>query len=252
MFIVVPIKIVPDYKARLTLNATQTGIAMQGVTMMINPLDAIALQAAVTIKKKHPQTNITALFIAPETAKPQITESLALGADQAIHITTDETHSSLSIAKIIKKVIEQQAQVDLVLMGKQAIDTDACQTPQMLGALLDWPTVCFISKLDIDCKNRQLQADCEWDDGIVKATTSLPAVISCDLRLNTPSPASIMAILKAKQKSIQTIALPTLSLALTNNQPILKLEKPPKRAAPKKIQSIDELVCIIQQSKDDR
>jgi electron transfer flavoprotein beta subunit len=251
MHILVPIKTVPNYKLRLALNDTQTAVDMQGVTMILNPFDAIALQEAVHIQKQHPQTVITALFIAPESAKPLIRESLALGADKAIHITTDETHSSLSIAKIIEKIIVQLACIDLVLMGKQAIDTDSSQTPQMLGALLNWPTVCFISKLDIDFKNRQFKASCEWDEGLVQASSSLPAVISCDLRLNTPSPASMMAIIKAKQKPIETMDLKDLSLSLPAKQIITKLEKPEKRKEPQKITSLEELFLKIQSIKDE-
>ena len=137
-------------------------------------------------------------------------------------------------------------------MGKQAIDTDSNQTPQMLGALLNWPTVCFVSQLEIDFKNKQFKASCEWDDGLVQAESSFPAVISCDLRLNTPSPATMMAIIKAKQKCIQLICLEELSLMLTPSQKMIKLEKPEKRKNAKKIESIEELYHKIISIKDEQ
>ena len=120
----------------------------------------------------------------------------------------------------------------------------------MLGALLNWPTVCFISKLDIDFKNRQFKACCEWDDGPVNAESTLPAVVSCDLRLNTPSPANMMAIMKAKQKPIETMPLAQLALSISSNQETIQLEKPAVRKGSQKVKSIEELANIIKTIKD--
>jgi len=251
MHILVPIKIVPDYKLRLQLNPDQTSIDMNGIKMILNPFDAIALQEAVNIKKQKPSTQITTVFIANNSAQTLIRESLALGADQALHVVSEHNLSSLNIAKILKNIVETKGDIDLVIMGKQAIDTDSNQTPQMLGALLNWPTVCFISSLDIDFKNRQFNADCEWDEGIVKAESSLPAIISCDLRLNTPSPVNMMAIMKAKQKPIETINLESLALNLKANPKTVSLEKPAKRDKSQKINTINELKEIIQKTKDE-
>lgn len=251
MHILVPIKAVPDYKLRLQLNAEQTDIDTTGVKMILNPFDAIALQQAVNIKKLKPDTRITSLFITTENNQTLVRESLALGADQAIHITTEQQLSSLNIAKILKNIIEQQSNIDLVLMGKQAIDTDSNQTAQMLAALLNWPNVCFISDLDIDFKNKQFKAMCEWDQGLVKAESSLPAVISCDLRLNTPAPANMMAIMKAKQKPVETISLESMALPLKLQQKLVKLEKPSKRSDAKKLDTIETLIETIETIRGD-
>lgn len=248
MLILVSIKSVPDYHLKLALNTEQTDIVHQGVKMIINPFDAIALQEAVNQKKLlGGDAHITVVSIGQDNVQPLLRQALALGADQAIHIQSEENIESLNAAKLLAALIKQR-HFDLVLMGKQAIDTDANQTPQMLGTLLQWPTICYASEIVIDASTKNIDAQCEWDEGLVQAQATLPAVISCDLRLNKPSPASLMAIMQAKNKPLETLCIASLSESdeLKQHQVRLRLSMPQKRIPAKRIVSKEELARIIQ------
>lgn len=247
MHILVPIKVVPDYKIQCQLNEDATDIKRQNLKMILNPFDAIALQAAIDLKKQQPSIKITSLFISNHNINTQVRESLALGADDAVLVITDHAMDNLNIAKIIQQIITTLDSIQLVLMGKQAIDSDANQTAQMLATLLEWPNICFASALTIE--NNQVKAKCEWDEGLVDAHCQLPAVISCDLRLNKPTPANMMAIMKAKQKPLKTIPVNELNLSLKQHQQLVSLRKPDRRSGTQKVNSVEALVDIIKQQR---
>lgn len=226
MKILVTVKKVIDYKVQIRVKKDNSGVENENVKMSINPPDENALEEAIKLKEKNIASEVIVLTIGNEKSQDVLRTSLAMGADRAILISTENNLEPLAVAKTIKKIVEQE-KPDLVLMGKQAIDDDSNQTGQILATLLDWPQGCFISNLKIE--NSKIKIAREIDEGIENLELSVPAVLTCDLRLNTPRFASLPNIMKAKKKPLDIINISNLNIDTTSRIKTLKIVEPSKR-----------------------
>ncbi len=239
MKILVAVKRVIDYNVQIRVKEDGTGIVTDNVKMSTNPPDDNAIEEAVKIKEAGKATEIVAVTIGEEKAQETVRKALAVGADRGIHVKADGVIEPLAIAKILQKIVDKE-KPDLVFMGKQAIDDDCNQTGQMLSALLNWPQATFASKIDI--KDNKLEIIREIDEGLETIEVNLPAVVTCDLRLNEPRYASLPNIMKAKKKPIDQMTAADLGVDATPRVQQIKVEEPPKRKAGIKVSSVAELV----------
>lgn len=243
MKILVTVKRVIDPYVRIRVNAEQSEVETRNVKMAMNPFDEIALEAAIRLKEKQIAQEIIIVTIGSDVAQETLRHGLALGADRAILVRSDKVYCSLNRAKILQKIVHQE-QPDLVLMGKQAIDDDNNQTPQMLAALLNWPQLTFASQLEIE--NGSLKVTREIDQGLETLETTLPAIGSVDLRLNEPRYASLPNIMKAKQKPIQTLDISSLDLVLQDHLKVQQIKNPARREGGVLVDSIAALLDKLQ------
>jgi electron transfer flavoprotein beta subunit len=239
MKILVAVKRVIDYNVQIRVKEDGTGIVTDNVKMSTNPPDDNAIEEAVKIKEAGKATEIVAVTIGEEKAQETVRKALAVGADRGIHVKVDGVVEPLAVAKILQKIVDKE-KPDLVFMGKQAIDDDCNQTGQMLSALLDWPQATFASKIDI--KDNKLEIIREIDEGLETIEVNVPAVVTCDLRLNEPRYASLPNIMKAKKKPIDQMTAADLGVDATPRVQQIKVEEPPKRKAGIKVSSVAELV----------
>jgi electron transfer flavoprotein beta subunit len=207
--------------------------------MSTNPPDDNAIEEAVKIKEAGKATEIVAVTIGEEKAQETVRKALAVGADRGIHVKIDGIVEPLAVAKLLQKIVDKE-KPDLVFMGKQAIDDDCNQTGQMLSALLNWPQATFASKIDI--KDNKLEIIREIDEGLETIEVNVPAVVTCDLRLNEPRYASLPNIMKAKKKPIDELSAADLGVDAAPRVQQIKVEEPPKRKAGIKVSSVAELV----------
>ena len=207
--------------------------------MSTNPPDDNAIEEAVKIKEAGKATEIVAVTIGEEKAQETVRKALAVGADRGIHVKIDGIVEPLAVAKLLQKIVDKE-KPDLVFMGKQAIDDDCNQTGQMLSALLNWPQATFASKIDI--KDNKLEIIREIDEGLETIEVNVPAVVTCDLRLNEPRYASLPNIMKAKKKPIDELSAADLGVDAAPIVQQIKVEEPPKRKAGIKVSSVAELV----------
>lgn len=243
MKILVAVKRVIDPYVKIRVTADNQGVDAQNVKMAMNPFDEIAIEEAVQLREKNWATEVVAVSIGSDMVQETLRHALALGADKAIHVRTQENFESLNIAKILKYIVEKE-QPALALLGKQAIDDDNNQTAQMLAALLTWPQATNASQ--ITPYDSALEVTREIDGGLQTIKVSLPAVISTDLRLNEPRYASLPNIMKAKKKSLEVLELDQLGLALKKHREILKVSAPGIRARGVKVASVTELLDKLQ------
>ena len=180
--------------------------------------------------------------VGEEKAQETIRKALAVGADRGIHVKADSYIEPLGVAKILKKVVEKE-KPDLIFMGKQAIDDDCNQTGQMLAAMLGWPQGTFTSKIEV--KDKLMQVTREVDEGLETLELNLPAIVTCDLRLNEPRYASLPNIMKAKKKPIEQLIAKDLGVDISNRIQQLKVEEPPKRKGGVKVANVAELVSKL-------
>lgn len=243
MKILVAVKRVIDPYVKIRVKSDQTGVETQNVKMSMNPFDEIAIEEALRIKEANQAQEIVAVSIGDDSAQETLRHALALGADRAILVKTDRQYESLNVAKILQQLIKNE-NPRLVLMGKQAIDGDNNQTPQMLAALLDWPQATFASKIEI--KGDAVEVTREVDGGLERIEVQLPAIISSDLRLNEPRYASLPNIMKAKRKPLDSIDVDSLNLDLKKHIEVLKVTSPATRSAGIKVGSVTELLDKLQ------
>ena len=210
--------------------------------MSTNPPDDNAVEEAVKIKESGKAEEVVAVTVGDEKAQETLRKALAVGADKGIHVKTDGYVEPLGVAKILKKIVEKE-KPDLVFMGKQAIDDDCNQTGQMLAALLGWSQGTFVSKIQL--KDKIIQVTREVDEGLETIEINLPAIVTCDLRLNEPRYASLPNIMKAKKKPIEKIVVKDLGVDVTNRIQQLKVEEPPKRKGGIKVKSVAELISKL-------
>ncbi len=239
MKVLVAVKRVIDYNVKVRVKADNTGVDLTNVKMAMNPFCEIAVEEAVRLKEKGVATEIVVVSIGPKTSQEQIRTALALGADRGIQIETDEEVQSLDAAKLLKAVVEKE-QPQLVILGKQSIDSDNNQTGQMLAALTGMPQGTFASEVVVD--GDKVNVTREIDGGLVTVALKLPAVVTTDLRLNEPRYASLPNIMKAKKKPLESIAPAALGVTLAPRLTTLKVEEPPKRKGGIKVGSVSELV----------
>ncbi len=239
MKILVPVKRVVDYNVRIRVRADGSGVETAGVKMSMNPFDEIAVEEAVRLKEKGIASEVVAISMGVDAAQEVLRSAIAMGADRAILVSSDDEIQPLGAAKILAKLVEQE-KPQLVIIGKQAIDDDANQTGQMLAGLLGWGQGTFASKVIIE--NNSALVTREIDGGLMTVKLALPAVISTDLRLNEPRYATLPNIMKARSKPLAKLAVAELGVDITPRIKHLKYEEPKKRTGGGKVASVAELV----------
>ena len=239
MKILVAVKRVIDYNVQIRVKDDNSGIVTENVKMSTNPPDDNAIEEAVKIKEAGKATEIIAVSVGEEKAQETVRKALAVGVDRGILVKVDGIVEPLAVSKILQKIVEKE-KPDLVFMGKQAIDDDCNQTGQMLAALLNWPQATFASKIEL--KEKSLEVTREVDEGLETIEVNIPAIVTCDLRLNEPRYASLPNIMKAKKKPIEQINASDLGIDTKPRIEQIKVEEPPKRKAGIKVASVEELV----------
>jgi electron transfer flavoprotein beta subunit len=242
MKILVAVKRVIDYNVQVRVKEDGTGVVTDNVKMSSNPPDDNAIEEAVKIKEAGKATEIIAITVGEEKSQDTVRKALAVGADRGILIKTEGTVEPLAVAKALQKIVEKE-KPDLVFMGKQAIDDDCNQTGQMLSALLNWPQATFASKIEV--KEKTLEVTREIDEGLETIEVNVPAIITCDLRLNEPRYASLPNIMKAKKKPLEILTAEELGIDTKPRVQQIKVEEPPKRKAGIKVASVAELVSKL-------
>jgi electron transfer flavoprotein beta subunit len=243
MKILVPVKRVVDFNVRIRVKADHSGIETDNVKMSINPFDEIALEEALRLKEAGKAQEVIVVSLGTAACQETLRSALAMGADRALLLQTEQTLQPLAVAKALQRIVTQH-EIGLVLMGKQAIDDDCNQTGQMLAGLLNWPQATFASKITIEGTTATVTR--EVDGGLETITVNLPAVITADLRLNQPRYISLPNIMKAKQKLLETIVLDTLPVDIKPRLTTLEVSTPPTRQAGIKVGSVEELVEKLQ------
>lgn len=239
MKILVPVKRVADYKAVIRIKADGSGVDTANIKMTMNPFDEIAVEEAVRLKEKGLATEIIAVSIGADTCQETLRTALAMGADRAILVKSEHEIQPLAAAKVLKKIVEQESP-QLVILGKQAIDTDNNQVGQMLAALLNWPQATFASKVDMH--DNGLSVTREIDGGLETLFMSLPAVVTTDLRLNEPRYISLPNIMQAKKKPIAMTPAESLGIDLAPRITMLKAAIPEKKRAGVRVETTADLV----------
>lgn len=240
MKILVAVKRVIDPYVKVRVKSDHTGVETQHVKMSMNPFDEIAVEEAIRIKEKGLADEIVVVSIGDKRCQETLRTALALGADRAIHVLSEElTMVSLNIAKILRAIVEKE-HVELVILGKQSIDGDNNQTGQMLAALLHWPQMSFASQIEFN--DDKVQVIREIDGGLETLEALLPLVITTDLRLNEPRYASLPNIMKAKRKPLESIGIEELAIELREHRKIIKVIPPDARQTGERLDSVEQLV----------
>jgi electron transfer flavoprotein beta subunit len=240
--IMVGLKRVADYNVRVRPKPDGTGAALDGVKMIINPFDEIALEEALRLKEKGFAQEVVAVAIGPADTQQQLRTGLAMGADRAILVQTDTAVEPLSAAKIFLSLAEKE-QPTLVILGKQGIDDDNGQTGQMLAALWNRPQATFISKLEIEGAKAKVTR--EVDAGLETLEVDLPAVLTTDLRLNEPRYVKLPDIMKAKKKPLDVVPIAQFALPATTSFKQVKFEPPAGRQKGVVVKDVAELVDAL-------
>ena len=257
MKILVTVKRVPDPNATIKVKPDGTGIVTDNLKYVINPFDEIGIEEALRLKDKSGAKEVILVSVGGKVASEQLRTGLAMGADRAILVLAEQELDSLAVARILQKLATDE-KADLVLMGKQAIDDDANQTGQMLAALLGWPQATFASKVEsleseaeksgtpgVAIANGKATVIRDVDGGLETLELPLPAVVTVDLRLNTPRYASLPGIMKARKKEMKEIPVDSLGIDVKPRLKVIKLDPPPQRQAGRKVESVQELVQIL-------
>ncbi len=242
MKILVPVKRVVDYNVKIRVKADGSGVELANVKMSMNPFDEIAVEEALRLREAGKATEVVVVSIGPQQAAETIRTGLAMGADRGILVKVDGVVEPLAVAKLLKKLVEQESP-DLVILGKQAIDDDCNQTGQMLAALLGWPQGTFASKVALE--SGSVDVTREVDGGLQTVSLKLPAIVTTDLRLNEPRYASLPNIMKAKKKPLDETSAETLGVDITPRLKVLKTVEPAGRSAGIKVGSPAELVSKL-------
>ncbi|NOU49226.1 electron transfer flavoprotein subunit beta/FixA family protein [Pseudoalteromonas sp. JBTF-M23] len=242
MKVLVPIKRVIDYNVKARVKPDNSDVDLTNVKMAMNPFCEIAVEEAIRLKEAGTASEVIAVSIGDKACQEQLRTALALGADKAIHIETDAKLESLHVAKLLAKLVEQE-QPELVILGKQSIDSDNNQTGQMLAALTNRSQGTFASKVVIESGKAQVTR--EVDGGLQTVSLTLPAIVTTDLRLNEPRYASLPNIMKAKRKPLDVITADSLGVDLAPRIELVKVEEPAKREAGVIVESVEELVTKL-------
>jgi len=239
MKILVPVKRVVDYNVKVRVKADGSDVDIANVKMSMNPFDEIAVEEATRLKEAGMATEIVAVSCGVAQCQDVIRTAMAIGADRGIHVLCDQPLEPLAVAKMLKALAEKES-VQLVILGKQAIDDDANQTGQMLAALWGVPQATFASKVEIS--GEQMTVTREIDGGLEKLSMQLPAVVTTDLRLNEPRYVTLPNIMKAKKKTIDQVSPADLGVDVTPRLKQLKVQDPPSRKAGIKVPDVATLV----------
>jgi electron transfer flavoprotein beta subunit len=242
MKVLVAVKRVIDYNVKVRVKADHSDVDLANVKMAVNPFCEIAIEEAVRLKEAGTAEEVVAVSVGPRACQEQLRTALALGADRAIHVETDEALQPLSIAKLLKAVHEKE-QAELVILGKQSIDADNNQTGQMFAALAGLPQGTFASKVELD--GEAVHVTREVDGGLQTVALKLPAVVTTDLRLNEPRYASLPNIMKAKKKPLDVLTPAELGVEVKQTFETVKVEPPAERQGGIKVESVEELVTKL-------
>ncbi len=239
MKILVPVKRVPDYQAKIKVKPDGSGVVTEGVKWILNPFDEIAVEEAIRLKEAGKATEVVVVSVGPAEVATQMRYAMAMGADSGILVKYGgEIDSDLASRALVE--VFKRGQYGLVIMGKQSIDSDANQTAQLMAARLNLPQACFASKLVLDGSSASITR--EVDGGLETIKISTPCIVSTDLRLNEPRYAPLPGIMKAKKKPLEEIDIESLSIDLKPRIHILKMTAPSTRKSGKKVDSVEALV----------
>eukprot|EP01083_Nonionella_stella_P152452 488707_1 len=245
MKILVGVKRVVDYAVKVRVKPDKSGIDLKNVRMSMNPFCEIAVEEGLRLKSKNVASEIIAVSLGPEKCKDTLRTALAMGADRAIHFKTelapDQTLQPLAVSTIFSKLVEKE-QPGMIILGKQAIDSDFNQTGQMLAGKLGWPQATFASQITVNDDKTRMAVSREVDGGGQTVDVSLPAVVTCDLRLNEPRYATLPNIMKAKKKKIDIYTAEDLGVDIEPHLEVLEVREPPKRKSGIKVESVEELI----------
>jgi electron transfer flavoprotein beta subunit len=240
--VMVGVKRVVDYNVRIRVRPDNTGVITDGVKMSINPFDEIALEEALRIKERGQADEVLVVSVGPSDTQPQLRTALAMGADRAILVQSETAAAPLTVARVLRALVDRETPF-LVLLGKQAIDDDNGQTPQMLAALWDRPQAVACSKLEL--ADGKATATREVDAGLETNEIDLPAVVSVDLRLNEPRYVKLPDIMKAKKKPLDTLSLADLGVAAGDPFRTARVDSPPQRQKGIIVKDVGELVAAL-------
>ena len=242
MKILVAVKRVVDANVKVRVKADNSGVELTNAKMAINPFCEIAVEEAIRLKEKGHAEEVIVVSIGEKACQEQIRTSLALRADRGIHVEAEDGLQPLAVAKLLKALVDKEG-IDLVLVGKQSIDSDNNQVAQMLAAIGNMPQGTFACGLEV--ADGKLKVTREIDGGEQTVLLTLPAVVSTDLRLNEPRYASLPNIMKAKKKPIDTVTPSDLGVDVSSGLKILSVEAPAGRTAGIKVASVDELISKL-------
>lgn len=243
MKILVPVKRVPDYEAKIKIKPDGSDIVTDGIKWIANPFDEIAVEEALKIREKGDASEVVVVGVGPADAATQLRYGMAMGADSGVLVTYDGKVDSDLAARAIAAVYEK-GDYGLIIMGKQSIDSDANQTGQLLAERLGLPQACFASQVELGDGTAKVTR--EVDGGLETIQISTPCVITTDLRLNEPRYASLPGIMKAKKKPMEEIPLSELGIEPNVRITVRKMTPPPGRAAGRKVADVAELVSALQ------
>eukprot|EP00301_Raphidiophrys_heterophryoidea_P023467 c7348_g1_i1.p1 GENE.c7348_g1_i1~~c7348_g1_i1.p1 ORF type:complete len:272 (+),score=77.12 c7348_g1_i1:60-818(+) len=243
--VLVGVKRVVDYAVKVRVRPDKLGVETKNVKMSMNPFDEIAVEHAVRLREKGIASEVLAVTMGPKACEETLRTALAMGVDRGIHVETDAELEPLAVAKLFRSIVEKE-KPDLVVLGKQGIDGDFNHTGQMLAGLLNWPQGTFISGFDIDGPSaKEVVVVRETDSGLEKLKLVLPAVVTCDLRLNEPRYATLPNIIKARKKPIEKASPEGLGVDATARVTTISVEEPSQRKAGIKVESVDELIAKL-------
>ncbi|OAO04182.1 electron transfer flavoprotein subunit beta/FixA family protein [Parasphingorhabdus sp.] len=242
MKILVPVKRVIDYNVKPRVKSDGSGVDLANVKMSMNPFDEISVEEAIRLKEAGKAEEIIAVSVGPQKAQETLRTALAMGADRAILVMTDDEVEPLAVAKILAKIVAEEAP-QLVITGKQAIDDDSNQTGQMLAALLGWGQGTFANEVEIDGDSISVKR--EIDGGLQTVKLGLPAVVTTDLRLNEPRYASLPNIMKAKKKPMDEKTPADYDVDIAPRLTTITVAEPPVRQAGEKVEDVDALVAKL-------
>ena len=244
MKILATVKRVPDPETSIKVKPDGSGIVTDNIKWVINPFDEIAIEEALRIKEKHAGSEVVLASIGAKVVQEQLRTGLAMGADRAILVLTDDALDPLGVARILAKIVETE-KPDLIVMGKQAIDDDSNAAGQKLAELLGWPQATFASKVELGADQKSMTVTREVDGGLETIGAPLPAIVTADLRLNEPRYASLPGIMKARKKELKEIPIADLGIDVAPKAQIVKMDPPPKRQAGKRVESVEQLVELL-------
>ncbi|HCN70328.1 MAG: electron transporter RnfB [Pusillimonas sp.] len=239
MKVLVPVKRVVDYNVKVRVKSDESGVDIANVKMSMNPFDEIAVEEATRLKEQGAATEVIAVSCGVQQCQETLRTAMAIGADRSVLVQTDAELQPLSVAKLLKAVVEKE-EPQLVILGKQAIDDDANQTGQMLAALLNWPQATFASKVEVSGETAKVTR--EIDGGLETISLKLPAIVTTDLRLNEPRYVTLPNIMKAKKKTIDTFTPEDLGVDVAPRLKTLKVTEPPVRSAGVVVDDVPALV----------
>ena len=244
MKILATVKRVPDPETSIKVKPDGSGIVGDNIKWVVNPFDEIAVEEALRTKEKVAGSEVVLVSVGSKVVQEQLRTGLAMGADRAILVVTEDSLEPLAVARVLVKIIESE-KPDIVVLGKQSIDDDSNAVGQMLAELLGWPQATFASKLELAADQKSAKVTREVDGGLETLGVPLPAIVTADLRLNEPRYASLPGIMKARKKELKEIPVGDLGVDVTPTVKLVKMEPPPKRQGGRKVESVQDLVNLL-------